>query len=39
LSEGKAAGAIVIGMGLVGLSHATQLADFAALAQLCLRTI
>ncbi|MFN5027995.1 MAG: sulfite exporter TauE/SafE family protein [Burkholderiales bacterium] len=34
-----AAGAIVIGMGLVGLSHATQLADFAALAQLCLRTI
>ncbi|MFM7459570.1 MAG: sulfite exporter TauE/SafE family protein [Burkholderiales bacterium] len=34
-----AAGAIVIGMGLVGLSHVTQLADFAALAQLCLRMI
>ena len=34
-----AAGAIVIGMGLVGLSRATQLADFAALAQLCLRAM
>jgi uncharacterized protein len=34
-----AAGTIVIGMGLVGLSRATQLADFAALAQLCLRAM
>jgi sulfite exporter TauE/SafE len=32
-----AAGAVVIAVGLVGLSRATQLADFAALAQLCLR--
>ena len=34
-----AAGAVVIGLGLFGLSRATQLADFAALAQLCLSVI
>jgi sulfite exporter TauE/SafE len=32
-----AAGAIVIGMGLFGLSRTTQVADFAALAQLCIQ--